>query len=359
MDQMQQIASETDLRYRNIRMFDQFKTKRNWDIILRIEDQEVPAHSNVLCAASAKIEELLQELEEQKLDRKELVLEHFTISSFEFLAPFIYKGTLNWEELRPDNYKDVMLAAQHYGFDSVLKKMKSLTTSVSPADENIAEIFGNLADNNSTVIKKIVMDCFGDVFGFHTQINCMLCSEKLNLNDVDQVIKHCWQHKLSASGVTQIMDEMTNDEEEFPLVQRGPERLQLNIEINDDYEFTELEGDQFYSEEEEEISYNDFEMDTEIHHHMTDHEMRQAQTEDILYNGHFNLRPTSKKRRYDMETGSGKRKCFTHDHPCPVCNKKFKYPKALESHLKFCKAAQSFCDAAGNDKKSIHKKRAD
>lgn len=50
---------------------------------------------------------------------EELVLEEFTVSSFEFIVPFLYKGTLDFEKLNDSNYKDVINSVKFYGMHEV------------------------------------------------------------------------------------------------------------------------------------------------------------------------------------------------------------------------------------------------
>ena len=50
---------------------------------------------------------------------EELVLEEFTVSSFEFIVPFLYKGTLDFEKLNETNYKDVVNSVKFYGMHEV------------------------------------------------------------------------------------------------------------------------------------------------------------------------------------------------------------------------------------------------
>ena len=50
---------------------------------------------------------------------EELVLEEFTVSSFEFIVPFLYKGTLDFEKLNNSNYKDVINSVKFYGMHEV------------------------------------------------------------------------------------------------------------------------------------------------------------------------------------------------------------------------------------------------
>ena len=118
---MQQLGSDTILRLQQVRLYEQFLQKRNCDIILHIGDQQIPAHSCVLAASSPKFDDILRDIDQSDVTgKKEIFLDGFTLSSFDFLIPYIYKGTLNWDDIPSHCFKEILSAAQHYGFDLVI-----------------------------------------------------------------------------------------------------------------------------------------------------------------------------------------------------------------------------------------------
>jgi len=346
---MQQLGSDTILRLQQVRLYEQFLQKRNCDIILHIGDQQIPAHSCVLAASSPKFDDILRDIDQSDVTgKKEIFLDGFTLSSFDFLIPYIYKGTLNWDDIPSHCFKEILSAAQHYGFDLVVKQIKILEKGIHSHPE-LNHHFGG--SDNLSILKNLVADCFGDAFGSLSQINCMLCSEKLKLNDIDNIIQHCWQHKLTAEGVTEVCDSIT-EEEEFS--DRGTEKLYVNI-ISDDYKIIDVDDNENELDSEEEPytidDFDSFHSDIGL-----DSDMRSSRAENSLYCGNFSLRPTIKasKRRFDYDNfNSSKRKSFTDEFPCPICNKLFKYQKALESHLRFCRTADRFSET---DKRNLTKK---
>ena len=114
---MQHISSEHFVRYKAIQLYDLYLAKRHCDVTLCVDGHKIRAHSCVLAAASIELDVLLHNNE----DNTELVLHDFTINAFNFLVPYIYKSTLNWEDLQrqPHIYKEVLNAAQCYGFQQV------------------------------------------------------------------------------------------------------------------------------------------------------------------------------------------------------------------------------------------------
>lgn len=122
MSNLESYASETFLRNKLARIYEQFLSKTNCDVLLNIENQLIPAHSCVLASASDKLRDILQDYmkENCEFDKgEEIHLEHFTVDSFNFLAPFIYRGFIDWNEIQPEILDDVLNAARHYGLYEV------------------------------------------------------------------------------------------------------------------------------------------------------------------------------------------------------------------------------------------------
>ena len=122
MSNLESYASETFLRNKLDRIHEQFLNRTNCDILLHIEDKLIPAHSCVLASASDKLRDILQDYmkENCEFDKgEEIELEHFTVDSFNFLTPFIYRGSIDWNDIQPEILDDVLNAARHYGLDEV------------------------------------------------------------------------------------------------------------------------------------------------------------------------------------------------------------------------------------------------
>ena len=149
-----------------------------------------------------------------------------------------------------------------------------------------------------------MIDCFSDSFSNMNEFNCMLCDVKLKVDDLDHLIKHCWDHKIESMNISTIVDDdgLCVGNSELYAVE-GDQTSQLQIEICTDMDFNNYQ--------------NSMEVDDQYFNDVHDNEnyIIPAENNVTKFKAH-------------------KRKTFDSQHLCPICSKSFKYQKALVSHLK-------------------------
>ena len=56
---MQQVATDTFLRHKLNQLYEQFVNKQNCDILLRVEDKLIQAHSCIIASGSTKLDQIV------------------------------------------------------------------------------------------------------------------------------------------------------------------------------------------------------------------------------------------------------------------------------------------------------------
>lgn len=150
-----------------------------------------------------------------------------------------------------------------------------------------------------------MIDCFSDSFADMKELSCMLCNEKLKVDNLDHLIKHCWEHKIQSMNISSIVDDdglCVGNSELYAA--DGEHNPPLQIEICTDADFNSYQ--------------NSMEVDDQYFTDVNEKEVCISPVEN----------------RVNPKFKPHKRKTFETHELCPYCNKVFKYRKALVSHLK-------------------------
>ena len=382
--------TEREMRYRAEALYQQFEEQLTLycDTLVVIKDHRCLAHSCVLSAASINLKHIIESSYFRTTDENQQgklyvdISNYFTHESFNFLIPYIYKASVDWESLQVHHYEEVLNSAKWCGFTELAENIILLMESGITAQCRSKTIH-NGTDQNIKFLAHVASDCFVDMFRVKSSVTCMLCPQRLNVKDMDFVIKHLWNHKLEANGIiakTEAENSVTVFEN---MVASASSRnksstvVQLDIEVRptgDESSGSDSDYDENNDNRSDVVNLNtDFQTPkgTVLIYSTDNDSVGDVVTNDpsslpsvleeeegLSYSISKPISPNHKSIEVPKKKFKFRRKC-TEIHYCEICGKSFRYQKALESHRKFCSANEAFkTDESGssvcNKKRVLH-----
>ena len=355
-------------------LYKQFQEQKTFycDALIVIKDHRVLAHSCVLSAASLNLKQVIESCYLRTTDKNhhgKLYIDlskFFTFESFNFLASYIYKASVDWESLQMEHYEETLNSAKWCGFTELSEKIILLMESGITAQCKQKTIH-NGKDENMKFLAYVAADCFVDTFHVKPSVNCMLCSQRLNIKDMDYVIKHLWNHKLQVNGVP-ITSENTTNSMDATCSTKSNTVVQLDIEVGSGH--ITSSSDSEYVDEDDDCNNFNSNLDDGIHgndetlfiYNTKDDDIDSQKLDCIRKHSRRTPKPKlhtdfitdistytrNSKSNSDTSVNSSTKKyrrrarrTYTELFQCEICHKTFKYQKSMESHKKYCSAAET------------------